>query len=108
MLKKGTLFYSKTLVLTWASLTGCVSEVLLDAAVLIQSHDEPRRQPCQLHQLWAVELPGHQHVLRGRALELQLQLGQVGLRPGARRLLLSSIGQEADQQHSKQEECRIE
>lgn len=77
--------------------------MLLDAAVLVQSHDEPRRQSRQLHQLWAVELSGHQRVLSGRALELQLQLAQVGLRPGPRRLLLGSIGQGADQQHGKHE-----
>lgn len=43
-------------------------------AVLKQSHDEPRRQPCELQQLWRAQLRREQSVLCGRALVLQLQL----------------------------------
>lgn len=75
-------------VLTGITLISCVSVVLLHAAVFVQGYYEPGRQPRQFQVLGAVQPAGHQGILSGRALELQLQLGQKGLPSGPRCLLL--------------------
>lgn len=84
--------------LTRMNLNATVSVALLHAAVLVQSDEEPGRLPGQLQMLGAVQTTHDQRVLRGRALELQLQLRQEDFSFGPRRPLLRMRGEQIKKQ----------